>query len=65
MPPRLPLGTPVAWPEVVTAVEGSMVPCGEAMEWKGQRSAAFRRTERTGDGEVKWTLKDSVFQIQV
>jgi len=48
-------GTPVARTEVDTAVEGSTVSCGEAMEQKGLRSAAFRRTERTGDGEVKGT----------
>lgn len=49
------LGTPVARAEVDTAVAGSLVPCGEAMERKGQRSAAFRLKERTGDGEVKAT----------
>lgn len=59
MPLCPPLGTPVARPEVDAAVEGSRVPCGEAMEQKGQRSTAFRRTERTGDGEVKQTVRVS------
>lgn len=49
------LGTPVARAEVDTAVAGSLVPCGEAMEQEGQKSPAFRLKERTGDGEVKAT----------
>lgn len=33
--------------------QGERVPCGRAMEQKGQRSAAFRLKEGTGEGEVK------------
>lgn len=57
------LGTPVARAEVDTAVAWSLVPCGEAMEQKGQRSPAFRLKERTGESNSLLRFTNRLFEV--